>query len=309
MKIERIFTYCLLAGTFLLASCGNEATGVDSGDNSLPEGKYPVTFTATGLQATAVTRATADDTWKQGDEVAVQIGSDVRKYTTADGIGASTTLRAADGVSPFYWKNTDNIDVTAWYFGTGYDTDVPLLKTWSVKDNQNISDNYQCSDFLYAHNSIDFKGTQPLAFYHQTAKVVVNITSSDVGTDDIASVNIQDVKIQGNYTPPVSGSGSTSGTWSNLNTKATITMYRKSVTSYAALVIPQTISQDERLFEITVSGYAPFYYIVPSDGITWSPGTEYTYNLTVNGSEVTATVTSSIGWTDGATGSGSVEIS
>lgn len=76
MKIERLFIYCLLAGTFLLASCSNE-NDVSDGDR-LPEGQYPVTLTATGLGTTATTRTTADDLWDSGEAVAVKIGDEVK---------------------------------------------------------------------------------------------------------------------------------------------------------------------------------------------------------------------------------------
>lgn len=56
MKIERLFIYCLLVGTSLLALCSSEDT-TDNPVNTLPEGMYPLELTTsvqTGLPVTRV---------------------------------------------------------------------------------------------------------------------------------------------------------------------------------------------------------------------------------------------------------------
>ena len=78
--------------------------------------------------------------------------------------------------------------------------------------------------------------------------------------------------------------------------------------SYKALVIPQAVSNTTII--INMKGYSPFKYTptVPDQSGKWAGGTQYTYNLTIDGKEVKASVTSTIGWTAGGTGGGSVEI-
>ena len=80
--------------------------------------------------------------------------------------------------------------------------------------------------------------------------------------------------------------------WSQQNTPSTITPYNlgqqpmsdgnTSLVSFGALVIPQTINEGNTLFSFTVDEQT-YYYEVPSGGITWSAGTEYTYNVTIIG--------------------------
>lgn len=309
----------LLATALSLAGCSADDDRIAG--EMLPEGKYPVTFTATGLEISAATRATADGTWNQDDEVAIQIGSDVRKYT-ANSNGASTTLTAASGVTPFYWQNTDETKtVSAWYLGTGYG-DGTLPTTWSVQPDQNSSNGYQQSDFLYApQTTIGFKGTKSLAFYHQTAKVVVNIRNYGVASDasKISSVSIKAITA-GTFTTSLTNNCglSTETAWTpseitpfklgSPNTNVVFDNTKSGETalaSYQALVIPQTLDTSTPI-EIKIEGYDTFKY-TPT-GIL-AGGTQYTYNLTIKGSEVTATVTTdSMGWTNGATGSGNVEI-
>lgn len=319
MKIERLFIYCLLAGTFLLASCSNENDVSDG--NRLPEGQYPVTLTATGLGTTATTRTTADDLWDSGEAVAVKIGNEVKNYVTAS-YGKSTKLNAAEGVIPFYWQSTGDIKVSAWYLGTGYDNGT-LPTKWSVQTNQN-PDGYQKSDFLYApQTDIDFKGTKPLTFYHQTAKVVVNIRNQGVVNHDdenIKSVTINAVT-DGDFTTTLtkncglSAKAGVSPLEINFyklmqpNTVSFDGVEETALASYKALVIPQAVSNTTII--INMKGYSPFKYTptVPDQSGKWAGGTQYTYNLTIDGKEVKATVTTNdMTWTKGNSGGGTVEI-
>ena len=80
--------------------------------------------------------------------------------------------------------------------------------------------------------------------------------------------------------------------WTPGDTQGTITPYNlgqksmsdrtTSLVSFGALVIPQTIDEGNTLFSFTVDEQT-YYYKVPSGGITWSAGTEYTYNVTIIG--------------------------
>ncbi len=322
-----------MAGMLLLAGCTQDKPADTSQGEMLPEGKYPMTFTVTGLEATATTRGTTDGTWDGGEEVAVQVGDVVKKYV-AVGSGESTTLQPADPDNAFYWQSTDETkQVSAWYIGKGYNN-VPPTKTnpawkWSVQSNQNDK-GYQQSDFLYApQTTCSFGGTSSLTFSHKTAKVVINIRKYGVATDDkdIESITIlrtmltgSTVNINGELT--FSGKGeysreSITPKLSGQNTNVSFEANKPAETalaSYQALVIP-----DNDIFstpiEIKIKGYTPFKYNPYVQGTIdkWESGMQYTYNLTIKGEKVTATVASTeMTWTDGdnggSGGNGSVEI-
>ena len=84
--------------------------------------------------------------------------------------------------------------------------------------------------------------------------------------------------------------------WNPGDTQGTITPYTlgqqrmsdgtTSLVSFGALVIPQTIDEGQALFTFTVDEQT-YYYKVPSGGITWSAGTEYTYNVTIKSDATT----------------------
>lgn len=334
-------TACTLAAMLLLAAACTPNDCDGSQGEPLPEGKYPLTFTATGLQATPQTRAaTADGQWTTGDEVAIQVKGvkdGVKKYTptSISNNAATATLQAATGETPFYWESTSDINVSAWYLGTGYSATPPTDASWSwsVQSNQNENEGYQKSDFLYAPaKSFAFKpqtgADNSLTFYHQTAKVIINIRSEGILTDasKIASVvigNNNNIALKGTYTAPT-GNG-TAGTWNPATDgKGTITpktltspntgvsfgsgsSTETALASYEALVIPQTVTTGENFIGITVDGIT-YYYKAETGKNELKAGYVHTYNITVKGEKLEVTVSnSSMNWGTGTSGSGSVE--
>ena len=335
-------TACTLAAMLLLAAACTPNDCDGSQGEPLPEGKYPMTFTATGLQATPQTRAaTADGQWTTDDEVAIQVKGvkdGVKKYTptSISNNAATATLQAATGETPFYWESTSDINVSGWYLGTGYSATPPTDASWSwsVQSNQNENEGYQKSDFLYAPaKSFAFKpqtgADNSLTFYHQTAKVIINIRQEGILTDAnmITSViigNNNNIALKGTYTAPT-GNG-TAGTWNPATDgKGTITPKRltnpntgvsfeggssteTALASYEALVIPQTVTTGENFIGITVDGIT-YYYKAETGKNELKAGYVHTYNITVKGEKLEVTVSnSSMSWGTGTSGSGSVEL-
>lgn len=273
----------------LSSSCSTE---IGTKGNTLPDGKYPLTFTSS-VEAMTLTRATADGTWAENDKVAVKVGEVVKEYTFA----TSGNTLSAD--VPFYWQSSGETKiVSAWYCGdgstaTGQTHAEAVPTTWSVQSDQR-SDGYQQSDFLYAPaKEITFNDpTKSLAFYHQTARVVINIKNTDAATnaDKITGVVIGDagnLVLSGTYTAP-SGINVTAGAW-DTSSGSTGTIAPKDITgsaggilkTYTALVIPQDM-QGKEFIVVTLSDGQVYYY-TPSgvDEANLKSGQVYTYNVTV----------------------------
>lgn len=278
----------LLLLVLLSSSCTKHA---DLPDNDLPDGKYPMTF-ASSVEEMPLAQAQANDTWTEGDVVAMKVDEKVKQYTAE----ANGTLSAGD---PFYWKNSEETKtVTAWYCGDGStaaneDNADQVPASWTVKADQAINNGYKKSDFLYASKSISFidRESTSLPFYHQTARVVINIKNAEAATvaTDIASVVIGDANnlaLSGSYSPP--GVGTTAGTWDiSTGTPAKGTIAPKDITSgtaylksYAALVIPQDM-KDKKFIAITLNDGITYYYTLTGSNATLESGKEYTYNVTV----------------------------
>ena len=295
----------------VLSSCGDTDDG-----NLLPAGQYPLTFTAAidgaaAAPAGTATRAnTVGGVWTAGDAIAVMVadeeggGDVVKQYTPKP--DAPNTLQAAAGVAPFYWQSsTEKKTVSAWYCGDGstaaggtHAGSVPM--TWSVQTDQNTADGYQRSDFLYAPpKEITFTpasgADNMLAFYHQTAKVVINIKNAEAATDAAdLSVTLAAV-VSCPYTLPESGQNI--GAWDVAAAAADATnvgaITPKAITpasgsaylkTYTALVIPQNVT-GKKFIAVTVGGDT--YYYIPkqkADGTypgDLQGGSVHTYDITV----------------------------
>ena len=176
----------------------------------------------------------------------------------------------------------------------GVTTDIiGMPDQWKVATDQS-GVGYRKSDFLYASSPGNVGAGTPanFTFYHQTAKIVVHVRNSGIVTGKtglgmtVGNGNIYiNGKLSGNIVNSVHE-------WEQGDTQGTITPYTlgqqrmsdgtTSLVSFGALVIPQTINEGNTLFSFTVDEQT-YYYEVPSGGITWSAGTEYTYNVTIIG--------------------------
>lgn len=293
-------TLCTACCVLALTACSDDTTGDDS---RLPDGEYPMTFTA-AVEGLTVTRAgTANGEWTDADWIAVQVsdaesGNDeIKIYAPSKIDGNSATLTSDD---PFYWqRNNETKTVSAWYCGDGSTASgkanagkVPT--SWSVQPDQNEGEGYQQSDFLYAApKDISFSSTdKSLAFTHQTARVVINIKKAEAAmeADVISSVVIgyeNNLALSGTYTAPTEGNAT--DTWNTSGgTMGTITPKDITPTSgssdilktYAALVIPQNMSE-QKFIAVSLRDGNTYYYTPQGTDAYLESGTQYTYNITV----------------------------
>nr|WP_165359876.1 fimbrillin family protein [Parabacteroides goldsteinii] len=299
-----------LAGSLLaFSSCSME----EEIGGSFPEGEYPMEFT-TSVKELKVTRsATVDGVWQSGDQIAVRVDGDqgVKTYTPTTGI--SGNLATLTSTAPFYWQKSDETKkVSAWYYGDNVFRGV-LLDSWSVESDQNTGDGYQESDFLYApETAITFNGrtTSKLAFYHQTARVVINIENAEAVTDaaDIQSVIVGDadnLALSGTYTQP--SAPNTAGLW-DISSAASGTVTPKEIPptgsylkSYAALLIPQNMSEktNKKFIAVTLTSGDTYYYTPENQAADLASGQQYTYNITVKHGYLVVEAEDSGEWQDG----------
>lgn len=302
----------LLAGLFL-AACNDGITDSIPEGGLLPEGGCPVVLTAV---VEGATRASSDDAWDGGEPIAVQASAgatadwskaEVKSYTTTDAEGA---LRSDN---PFWWTTASERRLfRAWYCGDGSSSPkggngASVPTKWSVQADQSgvvtlpsgEVKGFQASDFLFApavEAGFADHAAVPIRFYHQMAKVVVNISKSEETTDaaQIKSVKIGDGDwvLSAGFTPPADGK--TVGTWSTESpeaAKGAITPRKmdaptdasKYVASYEALVIPQATAGKCIVAIETERG--TFSYAAPAQAGPLKAGQVHTYNITVRTSQ------------------------
>lgn len=305
-------TVCTLTAVLLLAAaCTQDELSGGKGE-TLPEGKYPMTF-ATTVEGVTATRATTDNSWAGGEDVAVQVGTaNPKKYTAStDG-----KLSAATGETPFYWESTtEEKTVSAWY---PYSATKP--GTFSVKKDQSGTvqsgtDGYQESDLIYAASQeVTYSGSKELNFNHLPVKVVVNLKAGDGVTADevkVASVTIINQSLTsgaityGTTSTDATTEGTNTADWSvaqAVTGNAAITP--KTVTpaatdcqkSVQALLVPQQM-KDLRFIKVTAGGNDYYYTPKKETDANLQAGQQYIYTITVTKNGLTVTASGAAEWT------------
>lgn len=291
-KIKHILSLALVVLAF--TACSQEET------DALPGSKQPLTLTAT-IAGGADTRATVNGDWEGDEKIALQVDAGQYYDYTVDKDGRMT--------GNFYWQSDGQSISIQGYCPSGRISDNTEC---SIETAQNIEENYQNSDLLCSDLQQNISENNlyiSLAFYHQTAKVIVNVITGGYlsnGTNNNVSMTINDLYTSATFTGPTNGTGIIwAGTWTNHNNQKAITPHQAATTSgnaatFEALVIPQTVSTGT-LFQFYVGEVGPFTYEVPAGGIIWETGMKYTYNVTLKAEGQTVTINSinAGGWGNG----------
>ena len=294
MKTMKHIPWMLLAVLAFATACTqDELTDNPSATSQTLEIASATIARAEGDEATTTDAGTGtvDGNWVEGDEITVWFND--FNYTTA-----TYEYRNGDFTSDNPIDcNGQTANAQAWTnYGVTISQYIHAPTGWTVQKDQS-GEGYRQSDFLYA-TTLQYKvgASTPanFTFNHQTAKIVVHVRNSGIvaGKTGLGmTVGNDNICIYGK-------ASSLNGTmiWSQPDTPSTITPYtlgqqpmsdgNTSLVSFGALVIPQTIAEEETLFTFTVDGHT-YTYTVPTGGIAWNMGTEYTYNVTIKSDATT----------------------
>ncbi|GHU66981.1 hypothetical protein FACS189413_00930 [Bacteroidia bacterium] len=244
----------------------------DKTDGLTPEDGEPLTLSAqTGAPET---RATSDGTWTGGETVKVNVNGTVYDFTAApDG-----TLTCASQ----YWNDYASVDAFAWY---------PANYTFPADQSAGI----QAADFIFAPEVSGITSanytTKRLTFEHRTAKVTATLTA---GTG-ITNVTGATVKFYG-YTEvgAIDNTGASPTGAITGKTPGWITPDGANT----ALLLPKSYAS-ENVLKVTLTGKD--YFWKPAS-LNLEAGKSYTFDITVENSALTVTVTDNgATWGAGAT--------
>lgn len=276
------FRNSVLAGMLCLvaASCS------DVTDNDiLPDGKYPMTFTA-AVDGMAVSRAvTANGTtsWEVNDLVAISKngGTSHKAYKITD--AANGAMSPNDVADALYWNQTTET-LGAWHpvsctIGNGGGSDeVDIIdQSGGFGELENI---------LYApaaNYTYSSGGPVTFTFRHALAKVSVTLRKES-GKNDFTDEEIfgAEVTFMG-YTAGSLGYEGLAGDGENGEIKPKKET-ADGTTTYTALLVPQQM-QNVKFIKVTIGAGAAardYYYTPAGDNdANLTAGKQYTYNITV----------------------------
>ena len=290
----------LLMVAIVAGICTSCSDITDSGgDTSLPDGKYPMTFSAAVDGLTVSRAATGKDAWTVNDEIAISVDGGARsekyKITSISSVDGTGTLSPATTGECCYWQQNKDQQILAWYPAAGA-PDPSANPTASYVDISNQQNGFSDFDYLTANVTTDFTtDAVSLPFKHQMAKVKCTLEAGEgINDTDLQSA---EVKISG-YTQVTF----TKGTLSGIGDNGWITPG----SDKEALVVPQDMA-GKQFIKVTVgTGNAArdYYYTPGENNAALESGNAYTYAITVK-KEGLQVASASASWGNGTEISGS----
>ena len=302
---------CLLA-----ASCSD---GMDGDSNALPDGTYPMTFTAAvdGLTATRATTTDGATSWVADDQVAISADGGtnhkVYKITDASSGAMSPDNSGSSDANTLYWSKTTET-LAAWHpvgctIGSGSgEGEVSITDQSSGFGTLENILHSPAKQYSYSNSSGGSNGTVAFTFRHALAKVKVTLQAGDgITADDLSTATVAFMGYTAGtlgYNGLTVASGSTNGAIKSK--KETVTPSDGSgtnSTTYTALLIPQQM-QNKQFIKVTVGtgDAARDYYYTPtsSTDANLEAGKQYAYTITVKKTGLAVTVTDNgVSWSTG----------
>lgn len=302
MNKSNPFRHLAVAGILCLlaASCSD----VTDDGTTLPDGTYPMSFTASvdGLTATrATTDADGKTSWQENDLVAISMDGGVNhKEYKISNANTGAMVPNGDG-NTLYWSKRQET-LAAWH---------PVSCTVGSNTGSgevDITDQHSgfgtLENILHAPaQDYTYSSSNPVAFVfrHALAKVKVTLKKGDgIEESDLSNATVT-------FTGYTAGSLGYGGMTGSGDGNGDITPKTEtpggSATTYTALVIPQQM-QGKKFIKVTigVGGAARDYFYTPTgnDDANLEAGKQYTYTITVKktGLQVESVTAS---WNDSAT--------
>lgn len=257
----------------MLTAC----SGDEPGASRLPDGKHPLTLTAT--VGSPLSRAEGMESWSGGEKIAVNIGDYTGQYSM-DANGKATA-----SANPYYWQTTAKATVSAWY---PYATEE---LTYNIADQ---SQGYADFDFLYAEAEGSYAAPVQLTFSHQMAKVSYNLVKGEGIT--AAELTAADVTLFGDKSVTVH-CGKITGAATSQTDEIT-PCHDADTHAGSAVMTPQDMTGNP-LIRVSINGNH-FYYAPDTEAAgNLQAGYHYSYTITVKANGIEVTKAAGAQWADG----------
>lgn len=243
---------------------------------------------------------------------------EIKQYTITAGSSGGNDLtyqKDKDGsteTNAFDWlSQNEHVYIRAWSDGktttpSNITSNTAPAELFEIESSQSAD----VKELLYSPSTEYSYGDIDIKLYHQLSRIVVNVTSSITDGVTISGVTIGKATDDHNHLVPIKGTfaepttsakygnwtvatyASQSTHWGTITAKEETTptvisegppivSYQK---TYTAVIIPGTASEvykeGLKLINISISGGGTYSYAIPTGGITFEPGKQYTFNIT-----------------------------
>lgn len=243
----------------VLTACGSDdeiLNDVQRGD------RHPLQFTA--AVEDIQTRVTSDNKWEDGDIIGVKISNDPNNTIGQYKLNADGTVKEV--IKGVEWQGTESATVTAWY---------PYAESAIRKNISDQRNGYTDYEILRAETEGSSAAPVNLEFKHQMAKVRCRLKATYEGRD--ISISGATVKFNSVFSIIVEN-----GKVRKEENYGEITSYEDSesgVTTYTAMLPPQTVTAGTKFIKITIGDKTVYYK--PAQDITLEAGKSYNYNIKI----------------------------
>lgn len=202
------------------------------------------------------------------------------------------------------WPSTNRpVDLYAYFpYDPALNELNPTQYPFTVDTDQRMKSGYQSSDFLWSKTADVSPTRQPveLIFSHRLSKVKVNVRSEvDILEEDIENAVISILNVNPTGIINLSdGSIAPSGTTST----GSIVTYKHPtpalgyLVSTEGIIIPQEATQGQPFIRIELPSNGTRYHYIPSQVISFEPGTERAINITITRLGLSVTVSEISEW-------------
>lgn len=277
LKMKAKLFMTIAAATMILAGCGNDEN--EELDNW--NGEIRLSSGVTVQQTRANSDEVPDKQIAENQKVKVVVAKqnddshDYAGYSldfTADGNGGLSST------TPMYYPTSGmGVNIYAYHPANA-------AASFSVQENQSADADYYKSDLLYSEAK-DYdrqKTAHSLTFVHKLCKVEYTLTAGD-GAPDLTDATVKWMNVAKTI-------GFTAAT-SEVATPTNVTTIIPHAT-YGAVIVPQTVTGNNKLLQVTLANGGVLYYTPNADQV-FDGGKKYNYGITVNlsGLTVKSTIT------------------
>lgn len=274
----------LMACVTLLSGCTAEEMDVQNTKRSteirMTASMQQTTRSASNLQDTQVSTA-----------VAVGVYGVAGGNTIANGDNAAYNVddnHQLSAESAMTWPQSGSVTIYAYaprQESWSYSLDA---KTFTVAADQSSDAGYLASDLIYAKVTPTDQNTVNLAFAHKLSRIVLTLQTDEGTSLTDATVKIVGTKPSTVFTLTDGSIGTATGTAADITIGSGVSVGANSSMTLYGVLVPQTISANTTMIEMTAGGKAWRYHF--SSDAVFVGGKSHSASITVSSNSFTSTI-------------------